>query len=81
MTETRTIEVYHDTLGPGVCRGCKASITWAEVVKTGRKMCFTGKPVALRTRHEDATRRLIDEYDFDDNHWKDCPEAKAFKRG
>lgn len=80
MSDTRTIEVYHDTLGPGICRGCHAGITWAEIVTTGKRMCFTGRPVALRTRHEDSTRRLIDAYDFDDNHWRACPNAGDFKR-
>jgi hypothetical protein len=73
-----TIEVFADTKGKARCRGCDAKITWAEIVKTGRKMCFDGEPVALRTRH-DTSHRLIEELDLSTNHWATCPEAGQFK--
>lgn len=75
----KTIEIYADTRGPGVCRGCGARIEWAEVVKSGKRMCFTGEIVALTTRRND-DKRLIETVDFDTNHWADCPKAKDFKR-
>jgi hypothetical protein len=77
--EAKTIFVYSDTRGTAKCRGCGASITWAQVVKSGKRMCFDGDPVALRTRHDDS-RRLIEELDLDTNHWATCPDAKTFKR-
>lgn len=76
----KTIEVFADTRGRATCRGpkCGRSITWAEVVKSGKKMCFTGDPVALTTRHDEATHRLIEALPFDDNHWASCPDRKRF---
>lgn len=77
-----TIEIYADTRGTGRCRheACGAVITWAQVVKSGRRMCFDGEPVALRTRHDPQTRRLIEEVDLAENHWATCPGADTFKR-
>ena len=77
-----TIEVWSDTKGKARCRDerCRALITWAEVVKSKKKMCFTGDPVALRTRHDPETHRLIEEIDAADNHWAACPGAKDFRR-
>lgn len=78
---TTTIGVYADTRRRGTCNGahCSAALTWAEVAKSGKRMCFTGDPVALRTEH-DAGGRLIEHLDFADNHWATCPDAKGFKR-
>lgn len=77
----RTIEVWADTRGEATCRGadCGALIVWAEVVKSGRKMCFNRPAVALRTRHDQATHRLIEEIDFTENHWATCPNAPGFR--
>jgi hypothetical protein len=78
----KTIEIYADTRGKGTCRGCHAAITWGEVVKTGKKMCFTGEPVALRTWHSDDLlgRRLIEIIDLDENHWRACVSVDSFRR-
>jgi hypothetical protein len=76
----KTMEIYADTRGPGVCRGCHAPIEWATVVKSGKKMCFTGEIVALSTRHND-DRRLIEAVDFDTNHWAACPARDQFRSG
>lgn len=77
---TRTTWVYADTVGTARCRDdrCQARITWAEIVTSGKRMCFTGELVALRT--DDRDGRQIWEVSLDDNHWKDCPGAKEFKR-
>lgn len=75
----KTLAVYADTRGFGTCRGCGARITWAEVVTSGRRMPFTGAPVALRTEHTD-DRRLVEHLDFADNHWAACPQRDQFKR-
>ena len=74
-----TIEIYSDTKGKARCRGCQAPITWAEVVKSGKKMCFDGEPVAITTRHDEG-HRLIETLDLTENHWATCPDAPAFKR-
>jgi len=77
-----TIAIYADTRGRGRCRAqaCGVVLTWAEVVATGKRMCFDGDPVALRTRHEPETHRLIEELDLADNHWQRCPGAPSFRR-
>jgi len=82
MTEqVRTIGVLADTKGQARCRGanCGAAITWAEVAASGKRMCFTGDPVALRTEHT-ADGRLVEHLPFDDNHWAACPDRARFGR-
>ena len=76
------IEIYADTKGRARCRGqrCGAWITWAEVVNTGAKMCFDGRPEPLSTR-EDLTGRAIEALPFESNHWASCPDREQFKRG
>ena len=76
----RTIEVYADSRGQAKCSGCRVPIVWATIVKSGKKMCFDVPAVALQTRHEDGTHRLIEAIAFDDNHWARCPAAGRFKR-
>jgi len=76
--ETRTIAVFADTRGRASCRGCHRPITWATVVKSGKKMPFTGDPVALHTETIDGRR--VEYLDFAANHWGTCPKAPAFKR-
>jgi hypothetical protein len=76
----RTTEIYSDTRKPGTCRGrsCGAAIVFATIVKSGKTMPFSGDPVALKTRHEDATHRLIETVDLGASHFADCPDAKKF---
>lgn len=76
----KTIEIYADTRGRATCRGCQAPIEWAEVVASGKKMCFDGEIVALRTRQDSATRRLIEVVDLSTNHWATCPKRDQFRR-
>lgn len=75
----KLLEVYADTRGPAICRGCGAAIEWAELVASGKRMCFTGTIVALETRH-DADGRLVERVAFDTNHWADCPARDRFRR-
>lgn len=79
-TTTKTIEIFADTRGRGTCRGpnCRAAITWAETI-AGKKMPLTGDPVALSTRHDPATGRLVEAIDYDANHWSTCPDWLVFK--
>jgi hypothetical protein len=74
-----TIDVYSDTRQAGRCKGCDADLTFAEVVKSGKRMPFNGVPVALLTRHDEA-HRLIETLDLNDNHWASCPNAGDFRR-
>jgi hypothetical protein len=75
-----TIEVWADTRGRGRCRGinCGAAGTWYETL-AGKKMLFTGEPVALTTRRDESSGRLIEALDFEAVHWRSCPDWLAFK--
>ena len=78
----KAIEVYADTRGVSRCTGrtCGQRILWAEVVKSGKKMCFNDpEAVALKQRAEPGSNRLIESLDLDDNHWATCPDRKQFK--
>lgn len=82
MPTPKTIEVYADTRGISTCTGphCHQRILWATVVKSGKKMCFNDpEQVALQTRHEPGSRRLIEVLDFNDNHWSTCVDARQFR--
>jgi hypothetical protein len=80
VNTSKTLEVLADTRGRATCRGtqCRARITWYEVAETGKKMPFTGDPVALSSRH-DSAGRLILALPFEDSHWRTCPDWLAFK--
>jgi hypothetical protein len=80
MAEVRTIEVWADTRGMATCKGCGAVITWAEIVRSGKKMCFDGEALALQTRYDHESARMIEAIEFETNHWASCPKAKEFKR-
>lgn len=80
MSAVKLLEIYADTRGQAVCRGCGAPIEWAEIVASGKKMCFDGRIVALKTRHDEGTQRRIEAVDFATNHWATCSDAKRFKR-
>jgi hypothetical protein len=79
MSDVKRIEIWADTRGKATCRGCRAPIEWAEVVKSGKRMPFDGEIVALQTRHDLATHRLIEAVDLSTNHWGTCPQAKSFR--
>lgn len=80
-TRGKTIDVWADTEGMAICKdaACGARIMWAEVCKSGKKMCFTGKPTPLTTHHDEG--RLVHTYEFADNHWASCPGSKTFHGG
>lgn len=78
----KTIEIWADTKSNARCRdsSCGAKITWAEIVKSGRKMPFNGHDlVALRTRHDEQTRRLIEIVELD-SHFSTCSNPKVFRK-
>ncbi len=83
MAKAPTTEIYADTRGISTCTGrtCGRSILWATVVKSGRKMCFDDlELVALSTRHEPDTRRLIETVALVRNHWATCADRAHFTR-
>lgn len=77
----KSIDVYADTRGVSRCTGktCGQRILWATIVASGRKMCFNdAEAVALKTRLEPTTNRVIETLDLDDNHWATCSDRKQF---
>lgn len=44
-TKPHDIEIFADTVTYAQCRGrgCRAMLTWAVIVKSGKHMCFDGK--------------------------------------
>lgn len=82
MANGRTIECWDDTAGsPVPCNGpsCSDKMIWMEIVKSGKRMCFTAPAVPLQTKHDAQSGRLIAVMDFDDNHWATCPDRQKFK--
>jgi hypothetical protein len=82
MSTLKTIQIFSDTRGRATCNAstCRATIEWAEVVASGKRMCFDAPIVALTTHHDPATRRLVEVVDLSTNHWASCPAAGQFKR-
>lgn len=76
----KTIEIYADTRGRATCRGCHAPIEWAEIVATGKKMCFNGQIVVLSSRQLVNSLRVIELVDLATNHWAACPQRDQFRR-
>lgn len=76
----RTIAVFEDTIGVAKCKGCGAEITWAVIVKSGKKMCFTGQPAPEETTRLEPSGRFVQHIDFDKNHWATCAMKDQFKR-
>lgn len=86
MSSDKVIEIYADTKGHAPCNGktCRDRLLWAEVVKSGARMCFTathGDPVPRYSRQEIDTMRLIEALPFDENHWASCPDRRKFSAG
>jgi hypothetical protein len=83
MTERAapTTEIWSDTRGFGPCRSCGARLEWAELVKGGKRMPFNSPIVALKTRHDPDTGRVIETVDLSTNHFANCPQGKEWSRG
>lgn len=71
---------YADTHEPGECRSCGKPIEFAVNVRTGKRMPFNAPIVALKTKHEDATHRVIEEVDLAQSHFVDCPNRDQHRR-
>lgn len=78
--DERVIEVWADTKGYAMCNGptCKTRLLWAELVKSGKKMCFNGTAAVVGSRSQDG--RLVEAFAFKENHWASCPDRRSFKR-
>lgn len=77
------IDIYADTVTYAVCRGrtCHKTLTWATIVATGKKMCFTGKIDAVGAlKRGTENGRPTWTLPLERNHWKDCADSADFKR-
>lgn len=79
MTIVPTLRIWASSRGLGVCRGCKASIEWAEIVESGRKLPFD-RIVVLEQLVDADSDRAIQVIDRTFNHWATCPESQSFRR-
>src|SRR5689334_14451055 len=77
MSAARTTTVWADTVVAGTCRDarCRARLTFAENVRTGRMMPLTGELVALQTERDGPSGRQIWIVDLATSHFADCPGA------
>jgi len=76
-TDRKTISVWHDRRSRSRCRGCDARIEWAEVVASGKRMCFDD--VFVLSSHVHTNGRTIDVVDLTRNHWATCPARDQFR--
>jgi len=77
---TKTIAIWADTRGRGICRGCGAAIEWAEIVASGKRMPFD-VPIVEVSGHVDLdTGRDVHVVDLERNHWASCSKREQFKR-
>ncbi len=78
------IQIYADSKARAQCRSCAAAITWAEVVKSGKRMPFDGEIVAVRTQGSilEGEGRLIEHVDttITKSHFETCPHAADWRR-
>jgi hypothetical protein len=76
-----TIRVWADTEERSVCRegSCRKRLLWAEVVESGRRMCFEAAAVVLRVE-TDLLDRRIHVYDLADSHWGSCTNPDRFRK-
>lgn len=76
------IRVYQDSKGPGRCRTCGASITWAEQVN-GKRHPFDGEIVAVKIEGGLLEgQRVIEHVDtsITTSHFATCPDAATHRR-
>jgi hypothetical protein len=76
------LKIYADSKGPGKCRSCGASITWAEMVSSGKRMPFDGEIVAVKTEQPGIGERQIEHVDTTVNlsHFATCPDSEKWRR-
>lgn len=79
-----TVAIYADSIRAAKCQGrnCYRPIFFAQVVKTGKQMCFDVEPVPLEVQGAMLPgAREIWTVDLATTHWASCPDSKDFKRG
>lgn len=77
---TKTVRLYEDSKGFGVCRGCHAPMEWYDTL-TGKKMPMNAGAVPLKSESDEGTGRVIAYFAAEDSHWNTCPERQQFRRG
>jgi hypothetical protein len=79
-----TTEIFPSTRRLGTCREsrCQASITFAQIVKTGKLMPFDSplEPISVHERETTFGRTDIWVVDLAKSHFATCPAAKRFSR-
>lgn len=75
---TKTVRLYEDSKGSGVCRGCDAPLDWYDTLK-GKKMPMNAGATPLKSENEPGTGRVIAYFAADDAHWDSCPARDRFK--
>lgn len=76
------IEIWADTRGGGTCRSCGAPVEWAMLVKSSKKMPFDAPIVAVLTKHDPATHRVIETIDsaVTTSHFASCPDRDKWRK-
>jgi hypothetical protein len=76
------IDIWAKSKGPGKCRSCGAVITWAEVVKSGKRMPFDGEIVSVKTSHHPETAEPIETVDttITKSHFASCTEPDKWRK-
>ncbi len=83
MADTKPMQIVTVWARPrrqATCRGCGAPISFRQVVASGKWLPFDGDPVALRTRQDVETGRLVEDLDASDVHFRSCPNSADFRR-
>lgn len=81
MTIEARVVVLVDSMGHGICRGCKARIVWYRTI-AGRAMPFDGTPTVHDARRDQTLPGApwVGEIARTSVHWSTCPDANGFRR-
>lgn len=82
MSGQRVSRIWADTIRREVCKHaqCRKPIWFAQNVKTGNFMPFTGEPTPLSVQRELESNREEWTVDLAASHFADCPGAPGFRR-
>lgn len=75
---TRTIRILGSTRQLGICRSCRASITWAKTWPNLKAMPLHGNPISLSTENVDGDE--IQTINSADTHFAQCPQARKWSK-
>lgn len=78
-----TTRIYADSIRAAKCRGrnCYRLIHFAQIVDSGKQMCFDVAPVAIEVQGDLLGGREIWLVDLSTNHWATCVDSPDFKKG